>query len=137
MSIAEQALISVSICVVVAGLLGVLSSLLTSLQGRRREIAILRAMGARPKHILSLLLSEACLISALGIVAGVISLYALMWAIAPYVRSEYGISLSLALLTSTEMLMLLAVQTGALVVGLIPAVNAYLQSLSDGMAVKT
>jgi len=137
MSIAEQALLAVSVCVVVAGLLGVLSSLLTSLQGRRREIAILRAMGARPKHILSLLLSEACLISALGIVVGVLSLYLLMWSITPYVQSEYGISLSLAMLTSTEMLMLLAVQVGALIVGLIPAINAYLQSLSDGMAVKT
>jgi len=50
MSVAERALMVVSGFVVVAGLLGMLSSLLTSLQERRREMAILRAMGARPRH---------------------------------------------------------------------------------------
>ncbi len=45
MSVAEQALLIVSVFVVVAGLMGMLSSLLTSLQERRREMAILRAMG--------------------------------------------------------------------------------------------
>ncbi|MEF1240568.1 ABC transporter permease, partial [Vibrio campbellii] len=59
MSVAEQALMAVSGFVVVAGLLGMLSSLLTSLQERRREMAILRAMGARPRHVFSLLISEA------------------------------------------------------------------------------
>ncbi len=51
MSVAEQALMAVSGFVVIAGLLGMLSSLLTSLQERRREMAILRAMGARPRHV--------------------------------------------------------------------------------------
>jgi len=48
---------AVSLFVVAAGLLGMLSSLLTSLQERRREMAILRAMGAQPKHIFALLIS--------------------------------------------------------------------------------
>lgn len=51
MSVAEQALMVISAFVVVAGLLGMLTGLLTSLQERRREMAILRAMGAQPKHI--------------------------------------------------------------------------------------
>ncbi|NMU84769.1 FtsX-like permease family protein, partial [Vibrio parahaemolyticus] len=75
MSVAEQALMAVSGFVVIAGLLGMLSSLLTSLQERRREMAILRAMGARPRHVFSLLISEASLLTAAGIITGVTGLY--------------------------------------------------------------
>ena len=71
MSVAEQALLIVSGFVVVAGLLGMLSSLLTSLQERRREMAILRAMGARPRHVFGLLISEASALTFLGITLGV------------------------------------------------------------------
>jgi putative ABC transport system permease protein len=137
MAIAEQALLAVSVFVVIAGLLGVLSSLLTSLQYRSREIAILRAMGARPKHIIGLLLSEASLIGFLGIIFGVATLYLAIACFAPYILSEFGIHITLDFLSYKELLMLAAVQFASVVVGFIPAISAYSQSLSDGMTVRT
>ncbi|MBE3999514.1 FtsX-like permease family protein, partial [Vibrio parahaemolyticus] len=79
--------------VVIAGLLGMLSSLLTSLQERRREMAILRAMGARPRHVFSLLISEASLLTAAGIVTGVLGLYAILALLQPLIQQHYGINL--------------------------------------------
>ncbi|ELB2198477.1 ABC transporter permease [Vibrio parahaemolyticus] len=136
MSVAEQALMAVSGFVVIAGLLGMLSSLLTSLQERRREMAILRAMGARPRHVFSLLISEASLLTAAGIVTGVLGLYAILALLQPLIQQHYGINLTLSTLSAYECMLLSFVQCAGIVIGFIPAFRAYRQSLSDGMTIR-
>ncbi|HCE1795302.1 TPA: ABC transporter permease [Vibrio parahaemolyticus] len=136
MSVAEQALMAVSGFVVIAGLLGMLSSLLTSLQERRREMAILRAMGARPRHVFSLLISEASLLTAAGIVTGVLGLYAVLALLQPLIQQHYGINLTLSTLSAYEWMLLSFVQCAGIVIGFIPAFRAYRQSLSDGMTIR-
>ncbi|MFH4868697.1 ABC transporter permease [Vibrio diabolicus] len=136
MSVAEQALMAVSGFVVIAGLLGMLSSLLTSLQERRREMAILRAMGARPRHVFSLLISEASLLTAAGIVTGVAGLYAILAIVQPIIQQHYGIHLTLSLLSPYEWMLLGFVQCAGIVIGFIPAFRAYRQSLSDGTTIR-
>ncbi len=136
MSVAEQALMVVSGFVVVAGLLGMLSSLLTSLQERRREMAILRAMGARPRHIFSLLILEASVLTAVGIVLGISALYGLIALIGPYVATQYGIQLPLIMLSYHELMLIAAVQFAGTIIGIFPALRAYRQSLSDGMTIR-
>ncbi|ENM5826820.1 ABC transporter permease [Vibrio metoecus] len=136
MSVAEQALMAVSVFVVVAGLLGMLSSLLTSLQERRREMSILRAMGARPQHVFALLVSEASVLTLLGIALGVSILYLLLAVAAPMIASQYGIQIALTGLTTYEWQLLGSVQLAGIVIGFIPALRAYRQSLSDGMTIR-
>lgn len=136
MSVAEQALMAVSGFVVIAGLLGMLSSLLTSLQERRREMAILRAMGARPRHVFSLLISEASLLTAAGIVTGVLGLYAILALLQPLIQQHYGINLMLSTLSAYEWMLLSFVQCAGIVIGFIPAFRAYRESLSDGMTIR-
>ncbi|HCH1565925.1 TPA: ABC transporter permease [Vibrio parahaemolyticus] len=136
MSVAEQALMVVSGFVVIAGLLGMLSSLLTSLQERRREMAILRAMGARPRHVFSLLISESSLLTAAGIVTGVLGLYAILALLQPLIQQHYGINLTLSTLSAYEWMLLSFVQCAGIVIGFIPAFRAYRQSLSDGMTIR-
>ena len=133
MSVAEQALMTVSGFVVVAGLLGMRSSLLTSLQERRREMAILRAMGARPRHIFSLLVLEASTLTLIGLVIGTVSLYVLLAAIGPIIQQNYGINLELNPLSVYEWGLLVAVQLAGSVIGLIQAFIAYRQEPSTGM----
>ncbi|MGB1974136.1 MAG: ABC transporter permease [Vibrio toranzoniae] len=136
MAVAEQALLIVSGFVVVAGLLGMLSSLLTSLQERRREMAILRAMGARPRHVFGLLISEASALTFLGITLGVSLLFALIAVVAPIVQQSYGINISISAITSHEWKLLMLVQTAGVIIGFIPAFRAYRQSLADGMTIR-
>ena len=59
MSVAENVLRVVSSMVVVTGLLGMLTVILSSLEARRREMAVLRSVGARPLHVFALFMSEA------------------------------------------------------------------------------
>ncbi|WP_413285296.1 ABC transporter permease [Vibrio sp. MA40-2] len=136
MSIAEKALMAVSGFVVVAGLLGMLSSLLTSLQERRREMAILRAMGARPKHIFILLISEASALTFVGILAGILGLYSLLALAQPIIQQMYGINIELSILSSHEWMLLALVQLAGIIIGFIPAFSAYRKSLSDGMTIR-
>ncbi len=136
MSVAEQALLIVSIFVVVAGLMGMLSSLLTSLQERRREMAILRAMGARPRHVFTLLVSEATVLTSVGIICGIGGMYAMLAVAAPIITANYGINIALTAITAHEWMLLGFVQIAGMIIGFFPALRAYRQSLSDGMTIR-
>lgn len=132
----ETALLTISAFVVLTGLLGMLIAILTSLNERRREMAILRSVGARPIHVFSLMLSEAGLLSVMGSLTGVIFLYILLFIVQPMMESRFGIVIELKLLTSYELFLLgLAVGTGVLM-GCFPAWQAYRNSLSDGMTIR-
>lgn len=136
MSVAEQALMIISVFVVVAGLFGMLSSLLASLNERRREMAILRAMGARPRHVFTLLISEAAGLTLAGILVGVAGVYTVLAAASPLIQQQYGIQIQLTGISGYEWGLLACVQAAGLLIGFIPAFRAYRQSLSDGMTIR-
>ena len=58
MSVAERALFAISAMVVAVGLTGLIAVILAGLNERRRELAILRSVGARPRDIFVLLMIE-------------------------------------------------------------------------------
>jgi len=136
LSMVEQVLLVISGFVVVSGLLGMLTSLLTSLNQRRRELAILRSLGARPWQIGMLLVSESVLLTATGCIIGIGLLYAVQLATAAPLQELSGLQLSLTWLTQHEMLLIAGVLLSGLLVGLIPAWRAYKYSLSDGMSIR-
>lgn len=136
MSMAEQALLAVSVFVVIAGLMGMLTSLLTSLQERRREMAILRSMGAQPRHIFTLLVSEAIVITSFGIIVGLIGLYLSLGILQPIIQQYYGIAIELTLPTLYELKLLGLILCSGFIIGVIPAIQAYRHSLSDGMTIR-
>lgn len=134
--IAETALIGVSAMVVVTALLGMAAMLLASLNARRREMAILRAMGAGPGTILGLLLVEALLMAIAGAALGVSLLYLGLVTLQPVLDARFGLFIPIVGLEYREMLVLLAVVCAAALVSLLPAIRAYRISLADGMMVK-
>ncbi|MBX9914288.1 MAG: ABC transporter permease [Pseudomonadaceae bacterium] len=136
MSTAEQALFVISLFVVLTGLIGMLTAILTSLNERRREMAILRSVGARPWHIASLLLVEALSLAAAGIVLGVGLLYLGIALVQNSLQANYGIWLPLALPSRYECSLLGAILAAALLMGAIPAWRAYRQSLADGLSIR-
>ena len=77
--------------VVATALLGMVTMILTTLNERRREMAILRSVGARPRTILGLLVAEAGMLTLAGVVLGIVLLYAALIAAAalhrPHVRA--------------------------------------------------
>ncbi len=136
MSVAEQALLIISAFVVAIGLVGMLAMILSSLNERRREMAVLRSTGARPMHIVGLLVSEATLLAILGVICGVVLFYALLLLTAPIIESEFGLIISVKMLSLYELGLLAIVIISAILMGLIPAYRAYKNSLSDGISIK-
>ncbi|MEX2453289.1 MAG: ABC transporter permease [Rhodospirillaceae bacterium] len=137
MGTAEGALSAISVFVVVTGLLGMLTMLLASLNERRREMAILRSVGARPAHIFGLLAVEATLLSALGALLGLALLYGAMAATQPIVEARYGLYIAIAPPTGRDFVFIGLVVAAGLLAGIVPALRAYRRSLADGMTMRT
>ena len=136
MGTAEKALFVVSLFVVLTGLIGMLTAILTSLNERRREMAILRSVGARPWHIASLLIVEAFALALAGVLLGLALLYLGIALAQGYVQANYGLFLPLALPSRYEWTLLGAILAAALLMGALPAWRAYRQSLADGLSIR-
>lgn len=131
--VAETALAAVSVLVVATALTGLGAMVVAGLEARRREMAILRAVGARPATVAALLASEAALLSLLGAALGLVATYAGLLLLRPWVDAAWGIYLPLTAPDAREGLMLLAVVAAGAAVSLIPAWRAWRMSLADGM----
>lgn len=136
LSLFEKALFSVSILVVATGLLGMLTALLSSLRERRREMAVLRAIGAGPVTIFGLLVSEALILASLGVSLGVAALYAALGLGSDWLLTNTGILLRATPLTGTEWSFLAAIIVAAFVLSFIPAWRAYRNALADGLTIR-
>ncbi|MGB1110363.1 MAG: ABC transporter permease [Gammaproteobacteria bacterium] len=136
LAVAEQALLAVSILVVLVGLLGMVTVILNSLNDRRRELAILRSVGARPRDIFVLLSSEAALVSAGGIALGTALLYLGLIIARPLLLDYAGLAIQIRMLSSYEWSLLGMVMAAALVISVIPGYRAFRLSLSDGLTIK-
>ena len=134
--IAETALIAVSAMVIITALIGMMATIFSSLNERRREMAIFRAMGARPRVILGLLILESTLMSTVGAVLGLGLLYVGLFIAQPIVDSAFGLWLPIDPPALRELWILTGVIIASVIVSIIPALRAYRMSLADGMMVK-
>tara|TARA_B110000908_G_scaffold60000_1_gene72941 strand:+ start:1434 stop:2684 length:1251 start_codon:yes stop_codon:yes gene_type:complete len=135
-SIAETALIAVSAMVVITALIGMMATIFSSLNERRREMAIFRAMGARPRVVLGLLVLEAALMAAIGAILGLALLYVGLFIGQPLIDSAFGLWLPIEAPTMREVWVLLSVVAASAIVSMVPALRAYRMSVADGMMVK-
>ncbi|MGY0216595.1 ABC transporter permease [Endozoicomonadaceae bacterium StTr2] len=133
---AESALLAVSGLVVIAGLLGMLTMILSSLGERRREMAVLRAVGARPRHIFTLMVTESVLYATGGVMLGFTLLYGLLFALQPIFQLQLGLHLAITPPGEFEWILAALVVTSAALLGSIPAWRAYKNSLADGLTVR-
>lgn len=135
--IAETALLAVSAMVVVTALIGMMATIFSSLNERRREMAIYRAMGARPATILGMLVFEAMVMATVGAFLGLALLYVGLTIAQPIVDSAFGLWLPIDAPTMREVWVMLCVICAGAIVSLVPALRAYRMSVADGMMVKT
>ena len=134
---AETALLIVSLMVVITAILGMITMILATLNERRREIAILRSVGAGPRTVIGLLVSETTILTLLGIALGIVALYGVLIVARPAIDTAYGIYLDIAAPSPREWLALGAIALVGCLAGLVPAWRAYRLSLADGMMVRT
>jgi len=134
---AETALLGVSAMVVFTSMLGLSAMILSTLNERRREIAILRSLGARPHTVAALLVGEAAALTVAGILIGTAALYAVLFVARPFIDRRFGIDIGFQPPSATDLGLLAAILVGGVLAGFLPAYRAYRMSLANGMTVRT
>lgn len=136
LSYVEGVLRMISWMVVVVGFMAMLIALTTTLNERRREMSILRAVGAKSHQILGLLVFESTLLTLVGIAAGAVLSSGVIAVLRPWIESEFGLYLVGPIFTRKELVYLAITLIGGIAIGLIPALRAQSQSLKDGLSVR-
>jgi putative ABC transport system permease protein len=134
--VAENSLFAVSGFVVIVGLLGMLIALMTSLNERRREMAILRSVGARPHHVFSLIVGESAMLTFLGVITGIGLLYGLLFISQPFIMARFGLFIAVGGLSTYELILMGFVCLAGCLIGTIPGYQIYRYSLADGMTIR-
>ncbi len=133
LSYADVALSLVSAAVLVVGLLAMLTALYTALNERRREVAILRAVGLHARQIFSLFVLESTLISAAGMFLGLSAVYLLLFVLRVPIENTYGIPLAVVGISKRVAIYMVVVVVAGALLGCIPAIRAYRNALVDGL----
>ena len=134
--VVENILLGISFVVILTTLMGMAAIVLSSLNERRREMAIWRAMGASPKIVIGLLMLEALIISCVSIFLSTFLLFILLYFLQPWIDTTYGILVTVEMLSLSDIYIFILFIFAAMFVSLIPALRAYWFSINDGMTVK-
>ncbi|MFN3883131.1 MAG: ABC transporter permease [Rhodocyclaceae bacterium] len=129
----EKILLAVSSLVVLVGLSGLVTTMLASLNERRRELAILRSLGAGPGEIFLMLVTEGLVITTLGVALGVLLVSAGIVLFAPFALTHFSIHLPLRPPTANEIALMLSIIVTGLAASLVPGWRALRMSLADGL----
>lgn len=129
----ERTLFAIAALVVLVGLAGLMATLLAGLNERRRELAILRALGAGPGALFLMLTVEGLLVTALGVLLGCGLLAAGIALLAPLLQAQFGIYLAGRMFSANEGLLLLSILLTGLAASLVPGWRAWRMSLADGL----
>jgi putative ABC transport system permease protein len=136
LSYVDQILKAISWMVVAVGFMAMLIALTTSLNERRREMAILRAIGASTGKIMALLVFESTVLTLAGLCLGTFVAFVAAAIFTPWLEAEFGFYLEGPALGRMEWIYLLGTLIGGVFVGLIPAYRAQKMALKDGLSVK-
>jgi putative ABC transport system permease protein len=131
---AEQALRLMGVLVAVVSLAGLVAVVVTALEQRRREMAVLRSTGAGPPRVFLLLGLEGRMVGLCGAAAGTLLWMLMTLLAAPWVEATYGIGLSGAGLRVPELVLLGAVVLATTLASLLPGWRAYRLSLAEGLS---
>ncbi|MDZ7590811.1 MAG: ABC transporter permease [Rubrivivax sp.] len=133
----ERALLAMSGLVALVSLASLVAVVLAGLNERRRELAVLRAVGAGPRHVLALLATEGALVTLSGAVLGATAAAVAVLAAGPWVQQRFGITLQATAPTVEQWALFAAVLLAGMLASLVPGWRAYHLSLADGLTPRT
>jgi len=133
----ERALLAISGLVALVSLASLVAVVLAGLNERRRELAVLRAVGAGPRHVLALLATEGALVTLLGALTGAAAAAGAVVAAGPWVQQRFGVALQASAPTAEQWALFGAVLMAGMLASLVPGWRAYRLSLADGLTPRT
>ena len=131
--IVENSLVLIGAMVSVSAMLSVAAVLLVAMSGRRKELAILRAMGASPSALMGFVLMESVMVCMTGIVLGYAFSQFLILISQDMLRTQFGVMVQPGLPSLQALTSLFALFGVSVLASLLPAWRAYSLSLMDGL----
>jgi putative ABC transport system permease protein len=129
----ENALRATSLAVLVVALLVLVSTVLAALEGRRHELAVLRAAGAGRVAVYAVIVGESFCLTVIGGLLGLTLLFVAQGAMAPYALAEWSLRLPDTFVAWRELPAIGVVLLAGTLAGVIPAEKAFRNSLADGL----
>jgi len=133
----DKAFKIITFFIIIIALLGMVAMTIAGLNGRRREMAILRSVGASPTNIVSLLLVESIIISLISCVIGYILMIVIFSIGKDYLQNNYGIFINSFSIKNYDLQMIISIICAALIATIVPAIQIYKNTLRDGLNVKS
>jgi putative ABC transport system permease protein len=134
--VVEQALMAVSTWVAAVSLAGLVAVVVTGLEQRRRELAVLRSVGARPLHVFTLLLIEGVVITLMGIIIGVVVCSFALLMVSDLSQQWLGVTPQIGWPTAEQWRLMALILGAGTLASLLPGWRAYRMSLADGLSPK-
>lgn len=132
--VGERGLQAMSLLVALVSLAGLVAVIMAGLNERRRELAILRAVGAGPRQVLLLLAAEGALLTLSGVLLGALASMLAVATLGGWFQANFGVGLRLQAPTATEALLLAGILGSGILASLLPGYRAYRLSLVDGLS---
>lgn len=113
--------------------IGIFVSIYNSMSDRRREIAVMRALGARRTTVFSLILLESVLICLIGGLAGLLLGHGIVFVAAPIIEARSGLLIDSLAFTPVEFVIIPVLVAMASLVGFLPGLTAYRTDVAEGL----
>lgn len=126
-------LIMTALIIVVSGI-GIFVSIYNSMADRRREIAIMRALGASRVAVFSIILAESTMLCVLGGLLGVVLGHGLVFLSAPYVEARTGLLVDPFAFEQIELVLIPGLILLASLIGFVPGLTAYRTDVSKALS---
>lgn len=130
----QMLLLALAAMVVVVSALGMMVSIYNSMSDRRREIGIMRALGARRSTVMWIILIESVLLAVGGGLLGLVLGHGGIGLLNPWIEAETGVSVGFLQFEAGELLLILLLAVLASLVGLLPAMAAYRTDVSQALS---
>jgi len=122
-----------SLIIIVSGV-GIFVSIYNSMSDRKKEIAVMRALGARRQTVFSIILAESVLLCVTGGILGILMGHGLIYVSAPYIEQSAGILVDPLTIEPLEFILFPVLMVLATLVGFIPGMTAYRTDVADALA---
>ncbi|HOD40892.1 MAG TPA: ABC transporter permease [Candidatus Wallbacteria bacterium] len=130
----DSVLFIIAAAIAVMSALFLFSTLLGSINQRKRDIALIRFLGAPRRAVLGMVIGESLMISMAGLLAGLAAGHTVVYAAAIYINCETGVVFSASYVSCNEFFLVPAVISIAFLTSLVPAFNAYKIDIIKGLS---
>ncbi|MBI1903621.1 MAG: ABC transporter permease [Planctomycetia bacterium] len=130
----RDVLVFLTVMIVVVSAIGVLVSILNSMNERKRDIAVMRALGASRGKVSVVILLESVLLSGLGGAIGFMLGHGVIAVLSPFIEDQTDITVSFLNLSVWEWVLVPGMIALATLVGVLPAQLAYRTDVSRALA---